>query len=36
VLTRQGTYPSQNDIAFAAPTAIQGARQVTFGFRWAF
>ena len=36
VLTRQATYPSSGGIAYKAPTAIQGARQVTFGLRWAF
>jgi hypothetical protein len=36
VTTRQVTNPSSGGIAFGAPTAIQGARQVTFGVRWAF
>jgi hypothetical protein len=36
VTSRQGTYPSSGGIDFAAPTGIQGARQVTFGVRWMF
>jgi Carboxypeptidase regulatory-like domain len=34
--TRQATYPSSGGIAYKAPTAIQGARQITFGGRWSF
>ena len=36
VTTRQATYPSAGGIAYKAPTAIQGARQITFGGRWSF
>jgi hypothetical protein len=36
VTSRQATYPTSGGIAFGAPTGVQGARQVTFGFRWAF
>jgi hypothetical protein len=36
VLSVQSRYPSSGGIAFKAPTAIQGARQVTFGLRWSF
>lgn len=36
VLTVQARYPSSGGINFKAPTAIQGARQVTFGGRWSF
>jgi len=36
VTSVQARYPSSGGIAFKAPTGIQGARQVTFGFRWAF
>ena len=32
----QARYPSSGGIAFKAPTGVQGARQVTFGFRWSF
>jgi Carboxypeptidase regulatory-like domain len=36
VTSRQSTYPSSGGIAYKAPTGVQAARQVTFGFRWAF
>jgi hypothetical protein len=40
VTTRQARYPnttiSGSTVLYKAPTAIQGARQVTFGGRWSF
>jgi hypothetical protein len=40
VTTRQARYPntsiSGNTVAYKAPTAVQGARQVTIGARWIF
>jgi hypothetical protein len=36
VTSVQARYPSSGGIDFQAPTGIQGARQVTFGFRWSF
>lgn len=40
VTTRQSRYPSTTisnaTVLYKAPTAIQGARQVTFGARWGF
>jgi Carboxypeptidase regulatory-like domain len=40
VLTRQARYPNTTiageTVLFKAPLTIQGARQVTFGLRWAF
>jgi hypothetical protein len=40
VTTRQGRYPntsiSGSTVLYKAPTAIQGARQITFGGRWSF
>jgi Carboxypeptidase regulatory-like domain len=40
VTSRQARYPSTtiggNTVAYQAPTAVQGARQVTFGGRWSF
>jgi hypothetical protein len=40
VTSRQARYPSTtiggNTVAYQAPTAVQGARQVTFGGRWVF
>jgi hypothetical protein len=32
----QTRYPSSGGVDFEAPTGVQGARQVTFGARWAF
>ena len=40
VTTRQPRYPNTTIsgalVAYKAPTAVQGARQVTFGARWMF
>jgi len=36
VLSVQARYPKSGAIAYKAPTAIQGARQVSFGARWSF
>jgi hypothetical protein len=36
VTSRQGRYPSSGDVLFRAPTGVQDARQITFGFRWMF
>jgi hypothetical protein len=40
VTTRQARYPSTsiggNTVLYQSPTAVQGARQVTFGGRWSF
>ena len=40
VTTRQARYPRHDDLrfdgAYKAPTAVQGARQLTFGGRWMF
>jgi hypothetical protein len=40
VTTRQDRYPSTTiageTVAYGAPTALQGARQVTIGGRWMF
>jgi hypothetical protein len=40
VTTRQARYPSTTisgaTVAYQAPTAVQGARQITFGGRWMF
>jgi hypothetical protein len=40
VTTRQARVPnttiSGSTVLFGAPTAVQGARQVTFGGRWIF
>jgi hypothetical protein len=36
VTSVQARYPSSGGIAYKAPTAVQGARQVTFGVRWSF
>ncbi len=40
ITTRQARYPSTSiageDVAFNSPTAVQGARQITFGARWSF
>ena len=40
VTTRQARYPNTTisgaTVLYQAPTAVQGARQVTFGGRWMF
>jgi hypothetical protein len=36
VTDREARFPASGDVAFRAPTGIQDARQVTFGFRWMF
>jgi hypothetical protein len=36
VTARQATYPSSGGVDYKGPTAIQGARQITFGGRWSF
>jgi hypothetical protein len=40
ITSRQDRYPSTSiggeTVAYKAPTAVQGARQVTFGARWSF
>jgi hypothetical protein len=36
ITTRQARVPSSGGIDYQAPTVVQGARQITFGGRWAF